>query len=106
LSRCSPWRLRKLPEGPAWAYELKFDGYRGIGVKAVGQVRLFAHRDHSFDFRNSALAFAIPKRLFSLPTSFFPGGALNSVFSHFLIYKLFVQVLDIGIDIVLPHLNA
>jgi ATP-dependent DNA ligase len=34
--------VTKLPEGPAWAYELKFDGYRVIGMKAAGQVRLFS----------------------------------------------------------------
>jgi ATP-dependent DNA ligase len=25
--------VTKLPEGVAWSYELKFDGYRAIGVK-------------------------------------------------------------------------
>jgi bifunctional non-homologous end joining protein LigD len=34
--------VTKLPEGAAWSYELKFDGYRAIGVKASGQVRLFS----------------------------------------------------------------
>jgi len=26
--------VAKLPEGAAWSYELKFDGYRAIGLKA------------------------------------------------------------------------
>jgi hypothetical protein len=26
--------------GAAWSYELKFDGYRALGVKANGKVRL------------------------------------------------------------------
>ena len=26
--------VTKLPEGSAWAYELKFDGYRALGIKA------------------------------------------------------------------------
>jgi hypothetical protein len=30
--------VTKLPEGAAWSYELKFDGYRAIGMKAAGQV--------------------------------------------------------------------
>jgi hypothetical protein len=34
--------VTKLREGPAWSYELKFDGYRAIGVKATGPVRLFS----------------------------------------------------------------
>jgi len=29
--------VTKLPEGPAWTYELKFDGYRALGLKAIGQ---------------------------------------------------------------------
>jgi hypothetical protein len=36
--------VTKLPEGPAWAYELKFDGYRALGVKANGKVRLLSER--------------------------------------------------------------
>jgi hypothetical protein len=34
--------VTKLPEGAAWSYELKFDIYRAIGMKAAGQVRLFS----------------------------------------------------------------
>jgi ATP-dependent DNA ligase len=28
------WPVTKLPEGPAWSYVLKFDGYRALGVNA------------------------------------------------------------------------
>jgi ATP-dependent DNA ligase len=26
--------VAKLPEGPDWEYEIKFDGYRALGIKA------------------------------------------------------------------------
>jgi bifunctional non-homologous end joining protein LigD len=26
--------VAKLPEGPNWEYEIKFDGYRALGIKA------------------------------------------------------------------------
>ena len=29
--------VTKFPKGAAWAYELKFHGYRAIGTKASGQ---------------------------------------------------------------------
>jgi hypothetical protein len=29
-----------LPEGPAWTYELKLDGYRALTIKTSGTVRL------------------------------------------------------------------
>jgi hypothetical protein len=38
------WTLAvtKLLEEPGWSYELKFEGYRALGVKANGKVRLLS----------------------------------------------------------------
>lgn len=37
---CLP--ARQLPEGPGWAYELKLDGYRGLGLKTGGRAQLWS----------------------------------------------------------------
>jgi len=31
--------VTKIPESPAWTYELKFDRYRVLGLKAAGKVQ-------------------------------------------------------------------
>ena len=51
--------VTKLPEGPTWSYELKFDGYRAIGVKAAGQVRLFSRNGKDFTKRFASIARAL-----------------------------------------------
>ena len=51
--------VTKLPEGPAWSYELKFDGYRAIGVKAAGPVRLFSRNGKDFTRRFASIARAL-----------------------------------------------
>ncbi len=38
-----------LPEGAAWAYELKLDGYRALGIKTGGEVRLRSRNDKDFN---------------------------------------------------------
>jgi len=43
--------VEKLPEGPAWQYEVKLDGYRAIGVrtkagaKAAGLTAIWLNRE-------------------------------------------------------------
>ena len=40
-------RTEKLPEGPDWLYELKFDGYRALAIKSGGRVQLRSRNDNS-----------------------------------------------------------
>jgi bifunctional non-homologous end joining protein LigD len=42
-----------LPSGPAWLYEVKFDGHRAIAVKSGGRLNLFSRRGNSFNSQNS-----------------------------------------------------
>jgi bifunctional non-homologous end joining protein LigD len=48
--------VTKLPEGPVWAYELKFDGYRAISVKANGGVGLLSRNGKNFTKRFASIA--------------------------------------------------
>jgi bifunctional non-homologous end joining protein LigD len=41
-------RTEKLPEGNAWLYELKFDGFRAIAFKTGGKVYLRSRNDKDF----------------------------------------------------------
>ena len=51
--------VTKLPEGPAWSYELKFDGYRALGIKAAGHVRLFSRNGKDLTQRFASIARAL-----------------------------------------------
>jgi DNA ligase D-like protein (predicted ligase) len=51
--------VTKLPEGPAWTYELKFDGYRALGIKANGKVRLLSRNGKDFTARFASIARAL-----------------------------------------------
>ncbi|HTB15304.1 MAG TPA: hypothetical protein VK752_27220 [Bryobacteraceae bacterium] len=40
---------RTLPEGSEWTYELKFDGFAALAIKAGGEVRLRSRNDKDFN---------------------------------------------------------
>jgi DNA ligase D-like protein (predicted ligase) len=48
-----------LPEGDAWSYELKLDGYRAIAVKANGHVQLRSRNNKDFNPRYPTVATAL-----------------------------------------------
>jgi bifunctional non-homologous end joining protein LigD len=48
-----------VPEGPAWTNELKFDGYRALGLKAAGRVRLLSRNGKDFTKRFASVARAL-----------------------------------------------
>jgi bifunctional non-homologous end joining protein LigD len=52
-------RTEKLPEGKAWLYELKFDGYRALAIKSGGQVRLRSRNDNDLSARYPGIVAAL-----------------------------------------------
>jgi ATP-dependent DNA ligase len=52
-------RTEKLPEGPDWLYELKFDGYRALAIKAAGAVKFRSRNDKDFNARYRAIVKAL-----------------------------------------------
>ncbi len=56
-------RTERLPEGPQWMMELKFDGYRALAIKSGGKVQLRSRNDNDFSLRYSGIV----KALASMP---------------------------------------
>jgi ATP-dependent DNA ligase len=55
--QCLP--VAKLPEGSNWEYEVKFDGYRALGIKSGGRVRLMSRNENDLAGRFPILAQAL-----------------------------------------------
>jgi bifunctional non-homologous end joining protein LigD len=55
--QCLP--VAKLPEGANWEYEVKFDGYRLLGIKSGGRVRLMSRNENDLADRFPTLAKAL-----------------------------------------------
>ncbi len=51
--------VAKLPEGPEWTYELKFDGYRALGLKTDGRAQVLSRNGRNFTTRFALLARAL-----------------------------------------------
>src|SRR6187399_1198204 len=54
-------RTDKLPEGPDWITELKFDGYRAIAFKSGGKLHLRSRNDNDFSIRYSGVVKGLAK---------------------------------------------
>ena len=55
--QCLP--VAKLPEGSNWEYEVKFDGYRALGIKSCGRVRLMSRSENDLADRFPILVQAL-----------------------------------------------
>jgi bifunctional non-homologous end joining protein LigD len=51
---CLP--VAKLPEGPAWTWEIKLDGWRMEAVKTGGRVTMYSRRGKNFNAQFGSIA--------------------------------------------------
>ena len=49
----------RLPDGPEWTFEVKFDGYRSIGVKSDRATILYSRNGKNFNKRFPQIAQAL-----------------------------------------------
>jgi bifunctional non-homologous end joining protein LigD len=53
--------VAKLPEGPDWEYEIKFDGYRALGITRGGRVQLLSRNGNDFSVRYPSVMRALSR---------------------------------------------
>jgi len=58
---CLPTRGTKVPAGPDWLHEIKYDGYRLIVQREGKRVRLFTRNGHDWTSRYPLIVEAAPK---------------------------------------------
>jgi bifunctional non-homologous end joining protein LigD len=51
--------VEKLPEGPAWQYEVKLDGYRAVAVRTKTEIELWSRNRKDFSHRFPGVARAL-----------------------------------------------
>lgn len=56
-------RTENLPEGGAWLYELKLDGFRAEAIKSDGRVHLRSRNDKDFNAKYPAIVKALAAML-------------------------------------------
>jgi len=71
-------RTESLPEGKAWLYELKFDGYRALAIKSAGELYLRSRNGNDFSVRYPGIV----NGLSSLPDDTVVDGEVVALDTH------------------------
>src|SRR3954462_15039225 len=64
---CQPTLSTKVPMGPEWTHEIKYDGYRLIARKDGSRVRLWSRTGRSWTDGFSAIATAVREAVDGVP---------------------------------------